>query len=211
MWSVSTDCLLLYFHVEESNIFVDWSKTGPPLLVTTPVISRTCLSDCCPSHHGVTWWHDNRAEQGSRRRSKVCSARCERSSVCTDVSVLQLNWAKLAAGNSLLIPPHWYQSDTNTTIGIDIIALLTPTLNWNSYINLHAYHKTYLFPTLNCVWIPVSSVTLLSPFRDFLPALICALWAQTAGFLCTMEKLKLIWSVWRLGPIVMLWCHRFTG
>lgn len=72
----------------------------------------------------------------------MCGARCERSNVCTDVSVLQLNWAKLAAGNSLLIPPHWYQFDTDATIGIEIIALLTPTLNWNSYINLHVYHKT---------------------------------------------------------------------
>lgn len=88
---------------------------------------------------------------------------------------------------------------------------LLQTSNWNSDINLRVYHKTYLFPTLDRVWIPVSSVTLLSPLRDFLPALICALWTQTAGVLCTMEKLKLIWSVWRLGPIVMLWCHGFTG
>lgn len=119
----------MYFRGRESKyLFVHWSEITPgaaPLSLwheqwwhqSSAEHASLCPAESC----------DNRAEEW--RRSKVCSARCERSCVCSDMSIRYSNRGPVGKHRTMMwpwnrvlsVPSHQYRSDAHSNTGTDII------------------------------------------------------------------------------------------
>lgn len=106
----------MYFHVEESNIFIRCTKLAPdchsasslPWSVIASVVSRTYVSLTSAFWcQRVAWQHDDRARGGGGAKRAGCEH-------------LHRHVYSLM-NREQMISPHWYRSNTDTNLGIDII------------------------------------------------------------------------------------------
>lgn len=145
-----------YFHVIHVEIQYfcwleqNWLGTSVDHISRQQNVSLWLLP--CPPRSHMTARQQSGAGEQEEEQSVQCKMRKEQLFART---CLFCNWT----GASWQLATHCRSHHIGISLIpipplVSISSLYSPLLlNWNSYINLHLYHKT-LFPTLNRVWIP---------------------------------------------------------